>query len=143
MSARGMPATAAVRSTNALSGQGEPRATHGVEGGEDVGRQFPGLPGDEQVTFGGRVEHGARGPGPADRPVGFVHGDPLRQAGRDAVSFDFARQAGRVAGLAVRVEVGHVDDHGGVAVAQQAHYVGGIGEVVFLPSGDEHSVQFA
>ena len=75
--------------------------------------------------------------------MGFVHDHPLRQAGRDAVSFDFAGQAGRVAGLAVGVEVGHVDDHGGVAVAQQAHDVGWIGEVALLPSGNEHSVQFA
>ncbi|MGD0701470.1 MAG: hypothetical protein ABSA02_16500 [Trebonia sp.] len=39
----------------------------------------------------------------------------------------------RVAGLAVGVELGHVYDHGGVAVAQQAQSVGWIGEMVFLP----------
>ena len=59
------------------------------------------------------------------------------------MSFDFAGQAGCVVGLAVGVEVGHVDDYGGVAVAQEAHHVGRIGEAVLLPARNEYPVQFA
>jgi hypothetical protein len=75
--------------------------------------------------------------------MGLVDDDPLRQAGRDPVCFDFPGQMCRIAGLAARVEVGCVDDHGGIAVAQEAHDVGRIGEVIRLPPGNENSVQFS
>ncbi len=75
--------------------------------------------------------------------MGFVDDHPLREAGCRPVGFDLAGQARRVGGPAGGVEVGQVDDHGGVAVAQQAHDLGGVGEAALVASGDEHAAQLA
>ena len=111
---------------------------HGVEGDEGVRGQLLGLPGDEQVALGCGVEHPARGRRPPDRPLGFVDNHPLRQAGRGPVGFDLAGEPGRVGGARVCVEVGQVDDHAGLAVPEQAHDLGRVGEAAVVAAGDEH-----
>ena len=116
---------------------------HGVEGDEGVGRQLPGLPGDEQVALGGGVEQAARGRVPPDGPMGFVDDHPLRNAGCGPVGFDCAGQVRRVGSAGGGVEAGQVGDHAGVTVPEEAHDLGGVGEAALVAPGDNHVTQLA
>ena len=119
-------------------GPGGAEGDDGVEGQEGVGRQLQGLPGDEQVALGGGVEHAARGHVPPDRHVGLVDDHPLRYPGGGPVGLDFAGEVRHIGRAGRGVEVGQVGDHAGVAVPEQAHDLGGVGEAALMTPGDDH-----